>query len=247
MSEPLISSKNPNYKTWKSLLTPKGIRKNNLMLICGKKIISEVIETQPQNIMHIIYSGKSSELEVKNIAQTELATDLFKDLDVFGTHYPLLVCKTPIVKQYSFPQDKNSNGLTLFCALSDPANLGALIRSALAFGVQNIILLQEACTPFHPKAIRSSSGALFNLNLFEGPSIHSLPQNIDFYGLNMKGQMLNSDFQWPKQVNLLLGEEGQGLPQEIQLKPLAIPMSSDIESLNATVAASIALYHWSQR
>jgi len=58
------------------------------------------------------------------------------------------------------------------------------------------------------------------------------------YGLDMSGENIYS-FPWPKDVHLILGEEGQGLPETLRVKRLKIPMSGKVESLNATVAASI--------
>ncbi|MCB0394390.1 MAG: hypothetical protein KDD25_07510, partial [Bdellovibrionales bacterium] len=66
----------------------------------------------------------------------------------------------------------------------------------------------------------------------------------DFVSLDMNGRSL-SEFEWPKVTNLLLGEEGQGIPQSLKRRSISIPIHSEVESLNASAALSIALYSWS--
>ena len=67
-------------------------------------------------------------------------------------------------------------GLEILCPLGDPANVGALIRTAAAMGVERIILLKESAHPYHPKAIRAASGTMFKMSLLQGPSIRDLPE-----------------------------------------------------------------------
>jgi tRNA G18 (ribose-2'-O)-methylase SpoU len=172
---------------------------------------------------------------------------LFEELDVAGTKKPLLLVQTPEIP----PADLSLApvGLEIVCALSDPSNLGALIRSASAFGISKVILLKESASPFHPKAVRAASAATLAVCLERGPSIQELAPfqqlakdaNL-WVALDMGGESL-VEFKWPKNARLVLGEEGRGLPVPNSFRKLAVPISREqVESLNATVASSIALY-----
>src|SRR5690606_15018861 len=93
--------------------------------------------------------------------------ELFQELDICGTHSPLLCLPVPQIKDFS---QWDSSQASLFCSLSDPNNLGAVLRSCTAFGLKQVVLLKESSHPFLPKSIRASSGASFSLNYFSGPS-----------------------------------------------------------------------------
>ena len=65
------------------------------------------------------------------------------------------------------------DGCTLFIPFQDPENVGAVIRSAAAFGVARVVLLKEAAHPFHPRSSRAAGSALFQVPLYQGPSIRN--------------------------------------------------------------------------
>ncbi|GJL66577.1 MAG: hypothetical protein NPIRA05_15480 [Nitrospirales bacterium] len=177
----------------------------------------------------------------------ELTDALFHKIDTIGTSCPLLICQTP--KVLSADLSASPEGLEVLCPLGNPMNLGAVIRSCSAFDVQKLILLEEAANPFHPKAIRASSGAVFHQPLYEGPEIRDLTRHELrrwVVSLDLKGKNL-STWQWPKHVRLLVGEEGLGLPDNTFQHTLMIPQSHAIDSLNAAMATSIALFAYRQQ
>lgn len=176
---------------------------------------------------------------------------IFELLDVSGTHAPLLLARTPDVGDADL--SKAPVGLEVLCALGDPSNVGALLRSAAAFGASKIILLKECASPFHPKSVRAASASTLLTPFLRGPSIRDLSPmseagslNGTILALDMHGKDLGT-FVWPRNARLLIGEEGQGVPASKTFEFLSIPMSREVESLNATVAASIALYSYSKK
>jgi tRNA G18 (ribose-2'-O)-methylase SpoU len=134
-------------------------------------------------------------------------------------------------------------GLELLCPFGDPQNLGALVRTAYAFGVSRVVLLKEAAHPLLPKAIKASSGAILKIPLFFGPSIHQI--QAPAVALDLNGTPLNGKI-WPQSLRLLLGEEGPGIPADFRGERLTLPMKNPMESLNAAVAAGIVIYTLSQ-
>lgn len=237
----ITSTSNDYFKRWKSLSTSKGLREENEFFLMGEKLITEFLrnpglwkikaEVRPEGLPDL---PRSRGFDAKTF---ELPSVLFKEIDVLGTKFNLLLIEIPLLE----PADLSlpPRGLEVVCPLGDPSNLGALTRSALAFGASRMILTQEACHPFHPKSVKASAGAVLKMPFRRvGPLKDYVSAGPD-YALELGGENLN-EFSWPQDLRLLVGEEGPGLPDLRGVKKLSIP-TKDVESLNATVAASIAL------
>jgi TrmH family RNA methyltransferase len=273
LQQSITSDQNAKFKLWKSLLTTRNRKKESLFILSGEKIIHDFIaDNGPQrfaikavliaknqgasvtdNIRRtaVDASPKGSEFtpSIKKILKLDdnrlfftLDTLLFKELDTQGTDFPLLVCQRPddvTTESLNAPV-----GLELGLPLTDPANLGALCRTALSFNVKQIILSPGACDPYHPKALRASSGATLKLNFIHHTSDAGDSSNSD-YCLDLNGLNIY-DLSWPKNLRLWLGEEGQGFKRTFHPKnKICIPIQG-MESLNATVAGSIAIFSYSQ-
>ena len=232
------SRQNARFKEWVSLLDAKGVKKSGLCLVSGPKVIQEILRDQPERGVEILLPPKTQSPH-PGLPAFALESALFRELDVIGTKSPLLVCKTPALETWKPLAPK---GLEVIAALSDPNNLGALLRSAEAFGARRVILTRECSSPFLPRALRAAAGSTFRIPLASGPALAEIdvPAAV---GLDLTGEDI-STFQFSQDVYLVLGEEGQGLPKDLNLTRLSIPMSSTVESLNATVAASIALFSY---
>lgn len=270
----ITSPSNDMYKLWKSLLSSKGIKNESSFLLSGEKLVRETLallplheksatferkkeesfknSSLPFQSLGLLFPQGTSEAEVRtwlpqNSEKNEstfscwnLSQPLIKELDVLGTQGPLLWMKAPQLPTWnpSIPAE----GLEILCPIGDPKNLGALLRSAEAFGANKVILLQESAHPFLPWSIKSSSGSCLRIPIMKGPSVRELG-DMDIYGLDMKGDSV-AGFSWPQNLRLLLGEEGPGLPWKLRKdRTLSIP-TVGVESLNVTVAASIAMWEY---
>ena len=232
------SVKNPLFKKLLSLTKSKGIKKEAQALVSGEKITREIAESSNADSFWVITDKilPSSKIPKQKVL---LSKELFKKLDVFGTQKPLLCCHYPKPKKFS---TLSPDLATLYVAASDPTNLGALVRSSVAFQFPQIVLLKEAAHPFLPRSIRGSSAMVFKTALFWGPSIQDL-HDPEILALDKKGENLK-DKKLPKKLKLLVGEEGQGVPENFKGKRLWIPISQKVESLNLSVAASLVIYEW---
>lgn len=234
----ISSSSNALFRKFLSLTESKGLKKEGLFLLSGESLVREFLQKPTLPIESEIYSEGLTPKTDKS-KQVKLSQNLFQELDVLGTHSSLLVLKQPELKEWDFQQ--TPPGLHLVVPLGDPSNLGAVSRSAEAFGVQNIILLKEAAHPFLPKSMKASAGSLTRMNLWKGPSIKELATP-GLIALDLRGKKL-AEFQWPTAGYLLVGEEGAGVPPFRDLQRISVP-TQNVESLNATVATSIALYDY---
>jgi len=247
MTKDLESPKNPVFKELKKLLSAKNIKKQNRAFISGARLTAEIISEHGDRCLGWISKSDKYPPPENMPAETvwyRLAPELFEILDVLGTGSPLLLVKSPEIPPWE-PEQGLPHGCSVFVPFQDPENVGAVIRSATAFGADHIILLAEAAHPFHPRAVRASGGAVMQASFMQGPSINNLPDDLPVAALTMGGTPL-SEFDFPETFALLPGMEGPGLPEKFRPRALSIPMSSKVESLNAAAATAVALYAWSQ-
>lgn len=245
MAKTIESESNETFKSLKKLLSARGIRKQRQALVSGPKQVSEMLAGFPEKCLAWIGRGDAHpppESVPAHLAWYRLAPPLFDALDLFGTDSPLLLARIEEISRWEVSAGL-PEGCTLFVPFQDPENVGAAIRSAVAFGAAQIVLLDEAANPYHPKAIRASGGAVFRARMLDGPSIRDLPADLPLVSLSKEGENIG-DFRFPARFGLLPGVEGPGLPPHLRQKAISIPISEEVESLNATVATAIALYVW---
>jgi len=246
----LISSRNnPQFKRWVSLLESQGSQTHQQCLVSGTKLRKELLQNSSMAPCELLLPP-SYEIINKFESQAtyiSLTKALFNELDVFGTKEPLLVCPTPSIPLFDLTQPPL--GLEILCPISDPGNLGALLRSCRVFGVRTVILLRESVYPFHPKVIRASSGAAFVQSLSQGCSVGELqkPELLKWIiPLDMRGDDI-ATLDWPQHIRLLIGEEGLGIPSLPYSRRFSIKQIHSAIPLNATVAGSIALHAYRQQ
>lgn len=241
----ISSVQNDKYKWLLSLKESRTIRDENACLVFGAKIVQEVLAQKKHKVLFQCVRG--SETAPSNSHDVlQLSQGLFDEIDDLGTRSAFLVIEMPKMSKWS-PEDQ-PQGLVLISPLQDPANLGALARTALAFGCTSIVLTKESAGPFLPKTIKTSAGAILNLNLKYAPTLLevslALENHQNVFALDMNGKSVY-DFQWPNDCYLLVGEEGRGSPRT-KIPKLSIPIKQ-VESLNATVACAIALSNFVRR
>jgi 16S rRNA (guanine527-N7)-methyltransferase len=239
------SESNAIFKNLRKLLGGRGVKKQGRTLVCGPRLVAEVAKRFPERCLAWITPGDHHPPPTNAPGDQQwiqLAPDLFQTLDVFGTKSPIVLFDCPPPDPWE-PETGLPAGCSLMVPFQDPENVGAVIRSAVAFDVDRVILLAQSANPFHPKAVRASAGAVFSARLFQGPSLSEIPQDLPVIALAASGQPL-AQTRFPSSFCLLTGQEGPGLPPHWQANAMAIPMNPEVESLNAAVATAIALYEW---
>ena len=140
--------------------------------------------------------------------------------------------------------------------VQDPGNAGTLLRTLLATGGRTVVALAGTVDLFNPKVVRASAGSLFHLDL----AVHKGPDEVlawlddrglPLIALDAAGEPLfEGDWNVPAGLALAVGNEGAGLDSRLlerAARRLAIPMEGGVESLNAAVAGSVALYELRRR
>lgn len=159
------------------------------------------------------------------------------------------VCRLP-------DEPREGRGLSGPCVvledLQDPGNLGTVLRTAEALGVEDVVLLGDCCDPFSPKALRASMGAVFRLCPQREPDPKRLRDRLKEKGYRLHAAVPDTaanrvtDLPFDRGLHAVwIGNEGNGLsPQAIALcdDRVTIPMTGRAESLNASAAATILLW-----
>jgi len=248
----ITSRANPRFKALKAELTPKGSKRTRTLLL-GAKLIeawAEVSGTEagarfkPLSWLRL-EGAQFHPLERRLGLETwELGEGLMRDLADAGSppQHALLM------EIGSEPAGPLPERLIVPWGIQDPGNLGAVLRSAAAFGFQGALLGPGCADPFSPKALRGTMGAAFLLPIrrcerldLDGGRWFAL------HGGDGALPIARADLSEP--VRILVGNEGHGwagesLPPELRF--LAIPIQG-MESLNAAVAAGIACYEVARR
>jgi tRNA G18 (ribose-2'-O)-methylase SpoU len=242
----ISSDQNPVFKDLKKRLTGRGIRKSGQALVSGEKLVAEILTTHPQ-LCHAWLSGPDQPPPdaAPRLQWYQLTPALLRELDLFGTHSPLLLINLPAIQPWQ-PAEAFPAGASVLIPFQDPENVGAAIRSAAAFGAAQVILLAESANPFHPKALRASGGAVLSLPLRQGPALDDLPPDLPMVALSAEGTDIRKT-EFPAAFGLLAGLEGPGLPEPWRQRAVRIPIRAGVESLNAAAAVSVALFEWRSR
>jgi 23S rRNA (guanosine2251-2'-O)-methyltransferase len=225
------------------------------MIIYGKQVCLYALEHKPHEIESVyIVSKRSSgkhllpqELFHKYHSKIKFLEEKWaQSMSKGGNHQGILVEMKPFVEA-SFEELKQGNFLLLLDTLTDVGNIGAIVRTAYALGVDGIIA--SGIRQLNFAAItRTSSGALLQMpfmltkNTLE--TIHELKQKgFLFYGATMDGEEVKSCHFTSKRV-LVLGSEGAGISKKVNMKldkRVSIKMKRDFDSLNVSVAAAILI------
>lgn len=244
----IASETNSRFKSLKKLLTGRGVKKEGQALLSGRKPVTEMLEAFPGRCLAWITAADQPAPPAGAPAALQwlqLSDPLFQTLDQFGTRGPLLCIEVPRIEPWS-PAQGFPPGCSLIVPFQDPENVGAVIRSAAAFGTAQVILLAESAHPYHPKALRAAGGTTARVRLRQGPALNDLPGHLPILALSAEGEPI-AEVDFPPSFALLMGLEGQGVPEAWRGKAVRIPMAPAVESLNAAAAAAVALYEWRRR
>jgi len=149
-----------------------------------------------------------------------------------------------------FPQldvPANPKMMLIADSLRDPGNLGTLLRSAAASNVDVVLLSPETVDAYNPKVVRGAMGAHFHVPIIEAAwaEIADRVKGMNVYLAAADGELTYTEAEWKRPSALIVGSEASGVSKEaaqVAKHRISIPLSRQVESLNAAVAASIILF-----
>lgn len=253
----ITSTRNPIIKYVRSLERAAVRRADGVYLAEGVRLVREAVDAQ-QPATLVLYDP---DLLRKSTAGSLLLPDLpawaGRSFEV-DEHVLAAAAQTEtpagVVAVLRRPEpaslashDSDHLGLVLD-RLADPGNAGTILRTANAAGVAYVAALPGTVDLFAPKVVRAGMGAHFRLPLFQPVSEEDLKRalpDVTLVAIDMHGTFPIAEFVWPERTALLVGSEAHGLSPAAESLPattVRIPMREGAESLNAAVAASIAIY-----
>lgn len=239
--EKVESKNNQHIKYVRSLLTKKHRYENRQFLVEGDHLIKEAYNAGCLKELLMIDTDLYPEMNIKKLIINDIIADSLKTTTsgsrVFG------VCD---FLKYDFYE---VNRILILDNVSDPGNVGSLIRSAYSFGFDLIILTSNSVDIYNEKVIRSSQGALFHIPLIyrdvkeiiNDKSLNLVVSDVN-HGCNLSE--LNLD-----QLALVLGNEGAGVSKLLHDNADALVKieTCAFESLNVAAAGAIMLYHFRKK
>lgn len=135
------------------------------------------------------------------------------------------------------------------CGLSNHDNVGSIFRNAAAFGADAVFLDETSCDPLYRKAIRVSVGSVLSVPFSRALGAEAMLRGLaeagyEIWGLSPRGAVPVAAIPGARRIALVLGTEGEGLPQNIlsSFRTARIPQQPGLDSLNVATASGIALY-----
>lgn len=240
---PIENISNNKVKEITKLHQKKYREETSLFLVEGQKAVQELIDTNIEIVE--IYATKELRANYKYKLIDE--STMKKISTTSSTCEVLAIAKKRKVEKETF---KNLNKIVLLDSISDPGNLGTIIRSATAFGIDGIILFSDCVELYSPKVIRSTAGNFFKIPIINIKNKSELKELLPTHTLVATALSKENNIsikeckQFDKYI-LMFGSEATGLCKElinIADKNIKLEMTNNVESLNLSVSASIVLY-----
>jgi TrmH family RNA methyltransferase len=244
----LTSKDNPKVRHWAKLASDARYRKSEgRTLLEGPHLVAALRQARLK-AASIIVTEKA--LEKKEISDLAGMTPVIVSDGVFSS---IVDAENPpgIAAEIAIPEPKKSEGDVVFLeGVQDPGNVGAIIRSAAAFGVGEIVLDQACADPWSPRVLRAGMGGHFSLSIIQAKNLdlRSFPGTLVCTvvrgGVPLKESNLQGRLGW------IFGGEGRGVSRELEKQvklKVTIPIAAGTESLNVAAAAAICLYEAGRR
>lgn len=261
--ENIITSKdNPVIKLYQKLSSSKKERlQYGLFVLEGLRIVEDALK-EDSGITQLIITQKAYERFGEELLQADLRnTKIIVISNELGnkiastdtTQGVFAVCRIPIQRKVH-DIIKNGGRYVVLFGLQDPGNVGMIIRTADALGIDGVIL-SETCDLYSPKVIRSTMGSVFRMKTAVENNADTLFAELAAAGAVTSAAVIDKDalsvtecgFEGTQAV--FIGNEGNGLPHDIAkrcTRRIIIPMHGNINSLNAAMAAGILMWELSR-
>ena len=237
----ITSLDNDNVKKWKKLCKKKYRDEFGIYLVEGEHLVEEAYKS---GVLDKVIVLDGEDYSYDNIVY--VSYEVMKAISSLDTPNKIMgVCK----KKENI--EIVGKRFLLLDGIQDPGNLGTIVRSAVAFNIDTIILSDDTVDLYNPKVLRSTQGMIFHTNIFSYDIVAFInilkSMGITVYGTDVNNGIDARELSSLDKTSfaLVMGNEGNGVRKEIKElcdKNLYINMNENVESLNVGVATSILLY-----
>ena len=248
----ISSAQNPLVKKLVQLSEKQSFRnKQKMTIIEGSHLTAEWLKRFGAPDFCVISSSSKRSEEVEAIIQKceELNTEIIElEAKIYSKISPviegvgvLFVVKIPKNQGANFCEDS-----IILDRVQDPGNLGTILRSAVGFGVKQIICSKGTVSAWSPKVLRAGMGAHFKLQIFENQDLNGAISKVEtpIFATSLQAKKSIYDENFTTKTAWIFGNEGAGVSSELLSKvknQVIIPQVGEIESLNVAMAATVCL------
>ncbi len=253
----LTSPSNSLLKVFRRALA-EGVTREGWLAVEGPHLVEDALAAGATATIHSVLVAEGAKAKLSGLltqlsSETEIAQVPDKTFrQVADTQNPQGIAALVELAPANFDEilDRSDVLLVVACGLQDPGNLGTILRSAEAFGASALVTLEDTVSPYNPKAVRASAGAIFRIPIvtkMKAEILFGCLRSADVCAVaadrSSRTTIGFADLRGP--IAFLIGQEAAGLPKEItQYADLrvSIPIREGTDSVNAATAASIFLY-----
>ncbi len=259
----ITSRENKLIKFIYALNHDKKVRENeNAYVVEGIKLIQEL--NDPTQILYLLISEDFKMMHIKPLADLESCLKIDLNVSSKKVFDSISTMQTPegilaVVQKKKYDLEpvihKKRARIFLLDSVSDPGNLGTIIRSADAFGLDGILLSKNSVELYNPKVVRSTMGSIFRVPIIEEVENVEYIKRLKENGFKILSTDLNStsyidemDLKKNDKLCVVIGNESRGVSEEIleiSDERVKIRMNGNAESLNVGIACSILIYYCS--
>lgn len=241
----ITSIKNEKVKAWKKLHKRKGRNNAQAFLIEGLHLVEEAWKNEEKILELIVEESIDVPGWTEDYPSVAVSKQVFQEISQTSTPQGIAA-----VIAMSEKKQATGKNILLIDSVQDPGNLGTIIRTADAAGIDAIVLGDGTVDLYNDKVIRSTQGSLFQIPIYEANLTDEISKlkdmGFEIWATALDGAKRYHDLPIPEKVALILGNEGAGVNEEfIQAadERVTIPIYGKAESLNVAIAAGILMYH----
>lgn len=233
------STDNKKIKELKKLNIKKYRDQSNSFLVEGEHL---VLEAYKKGLLEELFLEENTKLDL-DVKTSYLSRNVIKFISELDNPSNIIgLCKKVEEKEIG-------NKVLVLDDIQDPGNFGTIIRSAVAFNIDTIVVSNNTVDLYNSKVIRASQGMLFNINIIRRDLNVFVPElknnGYQIYATKVNGGKSLKTIEKMKKFAIIMGNEGAGVSDNLMSlanEYLYIDMNSNCESLNVAVATSIILY-----
>lgn len=249
------STQNALVKHWKKLVTSKKDRdKSEEFIVEGFHLVEEALKIEGA-ILHLIVREDlelPTEWKVDHLQLIQVTKAVAKELVETEQSQGIFAhCRQPV---HTDQEAATWKKLLLIDAVQDPGNVGTMIRTADAAGMDAVILGRGSADPFNPKTVRSAQGSHFHIPIVRGELGDWIDKaksaSIKVIGTGLQNAVDHYNVGPLNEFALILGNEGSGVADKYLSEAetiVKIPLYGKAESLNVAIAAGILLYTYGKQ
>lgn len=207
-----------------------------------------VEEAKKHNLLELILTTNKNDFDKYNVDGYLVNEKIIKKLSTTVNAQEIIgIVKIP---QYNINY-KQIRKVILLDNINDPGNLGTIIRTSAAFGIDAVITSNDTVDIYNEKVIRATQGSIFKIPVVKDDLFQVIKElnknNISVYGTSLDTDTYITDIKKVEKFAVVFGNEANGVREEVNKlveKKFKIKMSNDVESLNVAVAAAVVIYHF---